>query len=105
MKNQPGYQEIDVERGIELREMSKDWIRDNNNEEPTISKDNLEGFRCRALLVDYSAIDFKSAFKTEQVAKIKWMKGFEKNSYVICIHEELGGQRSIRQIKDKNIKD
>ena len=30
------------------------------------------------------------------------MKGFEKN--VICIHEELGGQRNIRQIRDKAIK-
>ncbi|KYN41492.1 hypothetical protein ALC56_04097 [Trachymyrmex septentrionalis] len=37
--------------------------------EPTISKDDLEGFRCRALLVDHSAIDFKSIFKPEQVAK------------------------------------
>ena len=52
---------------------------------------------------DYSAIDFKSVFKAEQVLKLKWVKRFEKN-YVICIHEELGGQRNIRQIRDKNIK-
>ena len=53
---------IEEERGIgiELREMSKDWIWDNIVEEPTISKDDLEGFRCRALLVDHLAIDFKS---------------------------------------------
>ncbi|KYM87924.1 hypothetical protein ALC53_03211 [Atta colombica] len=42
----------------------------NNNEEPTISKDDLEGFRYRALLVDHLAIDFKSVFKAEQVVKI-----------------------------------
>ena len=31
--------------GTELREMSKDWIRDNNVEERTISKDDLKRFR------------------------------------------------------------
>ena len=83
----------EAEIGIEFREISKDWIRDNNVEEPTISKD-LEGFRCRTLLVDHSAIDFKSVFKAKQIAKkIEWVKGFEKN-YIICIHEELGGQRN-----------
>ena len=51
--------------------MSKDWIRDMNNiKEPTISKNDLERSRCRALLVDHSVIDFlKSIFKVEQVAK------------------------------------
>ena len=44
-------------------------LRDNNFEEPTISKDGLKGFRCRALLVNHSTIDFKSVFIAEQVAK------------------------------------
>ncbi|KYN30232.1 Copia protein, partial [Trachymyrmex cornetzi] len=35
----------------------------------TISKDDLEKFRCRALLADHSAIDLKSEFKAEQVGK------------------------------------
>ena len=61
---------IEEERGIgiELREMSKDWIWNNIVEEPTISKDDLEGFRCKALLVDHS--DRRSVFKAEQVAKV-----------------------------------
>jgi len=32
------------------------------------------------------------------------MKGFEKN-YVVCIYEELGRQKNIRQIRDKDIKE
>jgi len=62
---------IKEECGIrtELREISKDWIRNNNVEEPTISKDDLEGFRCSELLVDHSAINLKFLFKAEQVAK------------------------------------
>ncbi|EGI58650.1 hypothetical protein G5I_13231 [Acromyrmex echinatior] len=35
----------------------------------TISKDDLGRFRCIALLVDHSAIDFKSVFKAEQIVK------------------------------------
>ena len=53
---------------MELREISKDWIRDNNVEKPRISKDDLEEFRCSELLVDL-AINFRFLFKTEQVAK------------------------------------
>jgi len=55
---------IEKKRGIEieLREMLKDWIRDNNKEDQQ-RKDDLEGSRCRALLMDHSAIDFKSVFK------------------------------------------
>jgi len=41
--------------GIELKEMLKDGIPDNNVEESTISKD-LAGFRCR-LLLDHPAIN------------------------------------------------
>ena len=51
--------------------------------------------------MDYLAIDFRSLFKIEQAAPSS-MKGFEKN--YICIHKELGGQRNIRQIRDKNTK-
>jgi len=62
---------IEEERGIgiELREISKDQIPDNNVEEATIRKNALEGCRYRALSVDHSAIDFTSVFKVEQIVK------------------------------------
>ena len=71
---------IEVERGIgiELREMSKDWIRDNNNEEPTISKDNLEGFRCRALLVDHSAMILSLHSKQNRLLKLNGWKDLRR---------------------------
>jgi len=50
--------------------MSKDSIRDINDEESIISQNDLEGFKCRTLLIDYSAIDFKSLFIAEQIAEI-----------------------------------
>ena len=101
---------IEEERGIgtELRKISKDWIWDNNVEKPTISKNDLERFKCSELLVDHSAINFRSLFKAKQAAKALngWNK-FEKN-YVVCIHEKLRKLRElrkkVRQIRDKNIK-
>jgi len=37
---------------------------------PTIRMGDLKGFKCKALLVDHSVIDFKSVFKAEkQIAK------------------------------------
>ena len=58
---------IEEERGIgtELREISKDWIWDNNVEKPTISENDLERFKCSELLVDRSRINFRSLFKAE----------------------------------------
>ena len=98
---------IEEEQGIgtKLIEILKDWIRDNNVKEPTISKDDLEGFRCSELLVDrdHSVINFRFLFKAEHAAKAshgwKNLKKIMSSAYM-----KNSEDRETLDKSDKNIK-